>query len=114
MRPFKTLVRRCVLGVVLGVTVACSPGSHQESSVRAAENNLVFLTRQGCVNTVTMRERFDEALKALGLPHDYQFIDADTLAASDPRGGYGTPTILHEGRDVFGMPEPTIPPAPPT
>ena len=75
--------------------------------------NVVFLTREGCVNTVTMRANLDDALKALALPNDYQFIDADTLKESDPRGGYGTPTVLYEGRDLFGMPEPGVPhPAP--
>lgn len=75
--------------------------------------HLVFLTRDGCVNTVTMRANLDDALKGLGLPTDYQFIDADTLAASDPRGGYGTPTVLYEDRDLFGMDAPAVPhPAP--
>lgn len=75
--------------------------------------HLVFLTRDGCVNTVTMRANLDDALKELGLPTDYQFIDADSLAPSDPRGGYGTPTVLYEGHDLFGMDEPTVPhPAP--
>ena len=76
-------------------------------------NELVFLTRNGCVNTTVMRAGLDEALHALGLPTDYQLIDADTLPESDPRGGYGTPTVLYSGRDLFGMSEPTLPhPAP--
>ncbi len=74
---------------------------------------LVFLTREGCVNTVTMRANLDEALKGLGLYNGYQFIDADTLSLSDPRGGYGTPTVLYASRDLFGMSEPAGPhPAP--
>ena len=76
--------------------------------------DLVFLTREGCVNTVTMRANLDEALKTLALPNDYQFIDADTLASSDPRGGYGTPTVLHRGQDLFGMEKPSIPHHPAT
>ena len=76
--------------------------------------NLVFLTRQECVNTVTMRDNLDDALEALALPNDYQFIDADTLQPSDRRGGYGTPTVLYEGRDLFEMPEPPVPHPPPT
>ena len=76
--------------------------------------NLAFLTREGCVNTVTMRANLDEALKTLALPNDYQFIDADTLAGSDPRGGYGTPTVLHQDQDLFGMEEPPIPHPPAT
>ena len=40
-------------------------------------------------------------------------MDADTLKPSDPRGGYGTPTVLYDGRDLFDMPEPSVPhPAP--
>lgn len=75
--------------------------------------HLVFLTRDGCANTVTMRANLDEALTALGLPAGYRFIDAHTLQPSDPRGGYGTPTVLYEGRDLFGMDEPAAPhPAP--
>jgi hypothetical protein len=71
-------------------------------------NNLVFLTRSGCVNTVTMRANLDEALRTLALPTNYQFIDADTLKESDRRGGYGTPTVLYAGRDLFGLEEPSI------
>ena len=76
--------------------------------------DLIFLTRNGCINTVTMRANLDEALKALSLPNDYQFIDADALATEDPRGGYGTPTVLYAGRDLFDMPEPPVPHPPPT
>ena len=76
--------------------------------------DVVFLTRDGCVNTVTMRANLDAALRALGLPADYQFIDADTLKASDPRVGYGTPTVLYAGHDLFGMEEPAAPYPPPT
>jgi hypothetical protein len=104
--------------VACGVLFACSlvgcgspPQSQQE---KATMKDLVFLTREGCVNTVTMRANLDEALKTLGLPNDYQFIDADTLATSDPRGGYGTPTVLRRGEDLFGMEEPPIPHPPAT
>lgn len=71
-------------------------------------NNLVLLTRDGCVNTATMRASLDEALKATALPGDYQFIDADTLNPTDPRAGYGTPTVLYANKDLFGMPEPPV------
>lgn len=76
--------------------------------------NLVFLTRDGCVHTAAMRASLDEALKGLGLPTDYQFVDADTLEPSDPRGGYGTPTVLYGGSDLFGIDEPGDPRQAPT
>ena len=71
--------------------------------------DLVFLTREGCVNTETMRARLDEALKSMGVPLDYQFVDLATLKADDPRIGYPTPTLLSGDRDVFGMTPPTPP-----
>jgi hypothetical protein len=67
-----------------------------------ATRDLVFLTRDGCVNTTRMRSRLDQALASLKLPTDYQFIDADKLDASDSRRGYGTPTVLYKNHDLFG------------
>ena len=77
-------------------------------------NQLVFLTRDVCVNTATMRTNLDAALKALNLPADYQVLDIDTVPATDPRGGYPTPTMLYANRDIFGMPEPGVPHDPAT
>jgi len=67
---------------------------------------LTFITRADCVATDTMRTRFDAALIGLGWPKTYAFIDAETLAETDPRRGYGTPTILYKNVDLFGIPEP--------
>ena len=66
---------------------------------------MAFLTRDGCANTGTMRARLDNALQVLRRPVTYQVIDVDSLPSSDPRRGYGTPTILVNDRDLFGMPE---------
>lgn len=103
-----------VVLTALSVLTACSPAAEQRAMDMPSMNKFVFLTRQGCVNTVTMRENFDAALKTLALSSNYQFIDADTLAPTDPRGGYGTPTILFESRDLFDMPEPPVPRPPAT
>lgn len=99
---------------LLVVMAGCASTAPAERAVgRRSMSDLVFLTRDGCVNTVTMRARLDEALHALKLPTDYQFIDADSLPDSDARGGYGTPTVLYTGVDLFGMAEPPVPhPAP--
>lgn len=108
---------RTLFPVLLSLAVAmtaCSQTPQQMSSATPPLKNLVFLTRQGCVNTTTMRENLEDALKAMALPNDYQFIDADTLSEPDPRRGYGTPTVLYEGRDLFGMSEPPVPTPPPT
>jgi len=106
--------RLLVVLAVAAVASACSSAPGQQPMNTPSMDKFVFLTRQGCVNTVTMRESFDDALKAVGLPLQYQFIDADTLAPSDPRAGYGTPTVLYDGRDLFDIPEPPVPHPPPT
>lgn len=79
-----------------------------------AARAITFLTRDGCVNTTTLLARLDEALERLGIATAYVVVDADTLADGDARRGYGTPTILYDNRDVFGMPEPTPPMPSPT
>jgi len=71
--------------------------------------DLVFLTRDRCVNTKTMRGHLDEALRSLSLPTDYQFLTLEALAPTDPRIGYPTPTLLYRDRDLFGMSVPTPP-----
>lgn len=75
----------------------------------ATMRDLVFLTRQDCVNTPDMVNNLDDALKALGWPKDYQYIDIGTLKASDVRTDYPTPTLLWKGKDIFGMSVPKPP-----
>jgi hypothetical protein len=68
---------------------------------------LIFLSRNGCVNTAQMKSRLDEALKSLSLPDGYQVVDLDKLNASDRRTGYGTPTVLYKNHDLFSKREPS-------
>lgn len=77
-------------------------------------NSMVFLTRDGCVNTTTMRTNLDAALASLGRSGQYAVIDVDTLPPNDARIGYGTPTVLVDNTDLFGMPEPGVPAPPAT
>lgn len=73
------------------------------------KSDLVFVTRDGCVTTPDMLNNLDDALRSLGLAVDYSVIDLASLAATDPRIGYPTPTILFRGQDLYGMPVPTPP-----
>ena len=73
------------------------------------KSDLVFLTRDGCVNTPDMLNNLDAALRSLGLALDYPTVNLASLPATDPRVGYPTPTVLVRNRDIFGMPEPTPP-----
>jgi hypothetical protein len=74
-----------------------------------AVNDLVLLTRRGCGNTADMRDHLDAALSSLHRPPVYRVIDLDALPPTDPRRGYGTPTIVCGGKDLFGLPEPAAP-----
>ena len=71
-----------------------------------------FLTREGCVQTKTMRDRLDEAIQ--GTPITYTVVDLDTIPSSDVRRAYPTPTVLYDGVDLFGMSEPKPPYPEPT
>ena len=72
-------------------------------------HDLVFVTRDECVNTPDMMIGLDDALRAMHLPLDYQVVNLGKLPRTDPRVGYPTPTVLYRNRDIFGMPEPTPP-----
>jgi len=100
------LMRR--LFVALAIIVIAEPVHTLE---RFSVRDLVFLTRDGCVNTARMRSNLDQALKSLSLPTNYEFTDADKLEPSDRRRGFGTPTVLYKGRDLFGMAEPPTQPS---
>lgn len=85
-----------------------------ESASNPAERPLAFLTRSGCINTGVMRQRLDESLRSLRLREKYAVVDADSLPENDSRRGYGTPTILFKGKDLFGLSEPQPPLPSPT
>src|SRR5258708_4416979 len=94
---------RLILVVVLAAAVRGA--TMTPSTMR----DLTFLTRDGCVNTPDMINNLDDALKELGWPNDYQFINIAKLSKKDVRTGYPTPTILWKGKDIFGMPAPKPP-----
>ena len=108
---------RRAFGIVLGSGVlawGCRDRAPRQTAGSAErpttiKQDLIFVTRDGCVNTPDMQINLDDALSALHLPHDYQLVDLGTLSPTDPRVGYPTPSVLYRGRDLFGMPEPTPP-----
>src|SRR5437899_1350319 len=103
-----------VCGVATAAFLACDCGGRTSgerpptSTARPTtmKNDLVFVTRDGCVNTPDMLINLDDALRALGRPLDYQVVNLGGLPPTDPRSGYPTPTVLYRNRDLFGMPEP--------
>ena len=101
--------RIAVTVAVLIVAFGCSTSKKAQPPAAQSNSDLVFLTTDGCANTSIMRANLDAALRAMGRPVDYAVIDLGTVSADDVRAGYGTPTVLYKGRDLFGMPEPSRP-----
>ena len=65
-----------------------------------SSKHVEFLGFEGCPNTPELRKRLVEA------EPDMNIVDVDLtgLANSDARLGWGAPTILVNGRDLFGVP----------
>ena len=101
------MTRRAVLLILLAVLTGCAEAPPTMKPIE-------FLTREGCVQTTTLRSRLDEAATGLAKPLTYTVVDLDTLLATDPRRAYPTPSILYGGVDLFGMAEPQPPYPEPT
>jgi hypothetical protein len=58
-----------------------------------------------------MLERVKAAIAEGKIPADYTLIHQGSLPPDDPRTGYPTPTILLNGKDIFGLdvPKPPFP-----
>ena len=63
----------------------------------------------GCPNTPAMRANLAAALASLDRGWAFVETDQASLPADDPRRGYPTPTVLVDGRDLYGLPVPTTP-----
>jgi len=61
---------------------------------------------EGCPTTVVMRERVREAVGRLGDGVVFVEVDLESLAMDDVRRGYGSPTVLVNGRDLMGTARP--------
>jgi hypothetical protein len=63
----------------------------------------------GCPNTDAFRANVERVVRTSGGAYTLRIIDLEALAGDDIRRGYGSPTLLHEGADVFGMAVPSTP-----
>ena len=98
-----SLWKAVLLSTIVFCAGSCREAERSRVPSNSRESELVFLTRDGCANTSSMRANLDAALRAMGRSADYTVIDLDQAAAGDVRVGYGTPTVLYQGRDLFGM-----------
>lgn len=72
--------------------------------------NIQVLGFAGCPNTPQTRRNVENAVAAvaaaIGIDADVIYVDQEQLPEDDRRRGWPTPTILVDGRDLFGMPAP--------
>jgi len=66
----------------------------------SSKKSVEFLGFEGCPNTPELRSLLVEADPKLHIVD----VDLMTLDKGDPRLGWGAPTILVEGVDLFGVP----------
>ena len=59
-----------------------------------------------CPNTPVVGGNVEKAVASLGLAADVVYVDQERLPAGDPRRGWPAPTVLVDGRDLFGLPAP--------
>lgn len=57
-----------------------------------------------CPNTPTLAQRLSRALVAGGWDGRFESVDLSALPTDDRRLGYGAPTVLVDGQDLFGQP----------
>lgn len=105
----KRLVNRTpalLAAVVLAQLTACTsaPVAREETAVT---DPIVLLYFDGCPNT----DRFRQSLLAAAeqTHQRVQSVDIGSLPATDLRRGYGSPTALIGGYDLFGAPAPDSP-----
>lgn len=72
----------------------------------AARTKIEVLGFDACPNTTTTKTRVEQAVASLGLRADVAYVDQMSLAEADLRRGWPAPTILVNGRDLFGMETP--------
>jgi len=107
--------RRTWLGMLvstIGLLAACAaPGGDggQSGSVKAAQPTIELLGFLKCPSTPAMRGNLRVALLSIDRSWAYAYIDQEQLPEGDVRRGWPAPTVLVNGRDLFGMAPPMQP-----
>lgn len=72
-------------------------------SSTAARSRIEILGFGTCPNTAATKTHVEQAVASLGLRADVAYVDQMSLPHGDVRRGWPAPTILVDGRDLFGM-----------
>jgi len=101
-KPFQPVLLLTFASLLVGC--ASQSQSKEQVAHMTTSHSIEFLYFDGCPNTPKLRETLELALNTT----DQHFtpIDMTTLDESDLRRGYGSPTILVDNQDLFGVPAP--------
>ncbi|MBX2850298.1 MAG: hypothetical protein KTR15_00965 [Phycisphaeraceae bacterium] len=118
MKNLKHTMTRFGLVLALIALSACASGGSRPSNGSANANNplpsknmntVTLLGFEGCSLTPLMRSRAEAAIEGMSLDAQLVVIDQNELEVEDLRRGYPAPTLLVNGRDLYGMQPPTSP-----
>lgn len=107
-RTFAVCAATALLGVLAGCTATPGP-STKPLAMHAAQPSIELLGFPGCPNTPALRDNLRAALGSIGEGWTFKDTNQEQLPASDPRHGWPTPTVLVDGRDLFGLLAPATP-----
>ena len=105
------------LASLVVAAIAVTTASRSQTTRLAAPTasvSIEMLTREGCINSPVMLRHLRKAIGMTDARNDLKIVDQSVLLADDPRRGYATPTVLINGVDPFGQPEPVLPFPPPS
>jgi hypothetical protein len=84
--------------VLLRETMAGFVGSDSWPAARSIQ----FLSFPACPNAATLRKNLTTALAELGLQVAVVEVNLESLPTNDERRGFGSPTVLVDGKDLLG------------
>ena len=91
------------MSLCLGLTIGLAAAQHANQPKQLRFSLLVF---ESCPNSPAMKANLGSALKALHLKREVTVIDIMKLPSGDRRRDYGAPTVLVDGKDLFGKQPP--------
>ncbi len=104
-------MRNCLLCLVVGLCAGCATSivtaNSGESEGRNAQPTIEFLGFPDCPNTPVLRDNLTHALASMGRGWTFTDTNQEPLPDGDIRRGYPTPTVLVNGRDLYGLPVPS-------
>jgi hypothetical protein len=109
MKKYSNYIQIPVYIIICILLFSCS-GNEDKKMGNKFFKEIEFLGRSDCSHSPAMEKNLLSALENTGLEVKYKYIDLASLPTNDYRRGYGTPTVLINGDDLFGMarPMPTV------